>query len=102
MNEANAIADFLSSLRTRPLELCELADAFGYDRRHVQTLLKTLDVVKVGRRVRVLLREMPIEWIADTGILNSDILRQTLTTEKDSNTEAATQANLEHGGQSNG
>jgi hypothetical protein len=66
-------------LKTKPLELSEVADLFGIGTRRVAAFIDAIPgIQRIGRRVRIPLIECPPEYLADIGFLNSAKLSQSL------------------------
>ena len=96
MNDFN---EFISGVKTKPLDLAEVADIFGIGNRRVAEFLKSIPgVVTVGRRVRIPLIECPPEYLLDIGVLTPAKLGQMLQTENSSNTSPAKVSNIVDGG----
>lgn len=73
------LQSLLWTLKTRPLELFEVAEIFGIGRRHVSDFIGGIEGVhRIGRRVRIPLAECPVEYLLDVGLLNSAKLSESL------------------------
>ncbi|MCA9010500.1 MAG: hypothetical protein KDB01_12175 [Planctomycetaceae bacterium] len=91
MTDQDQAALLLCSLKTKPLELGEIAEMFGIGNRRAAEFLEQIPgVVKIGRRFRIPLTECPAEYLIDIGVLNSAKLGQSLHSQKLSNTAAGT------------
>jgi hypothetical protein len=87
MRESDDIAVILARLKTKPLELSEVAEVFGISNRRVSGFVDAIPgIVRIGRRVRIPLIECPPEYLADIGFLNSDKLGQSLQAFRNINT----------------
>jgi hypothetical protein len=92
-------SDFISGVKTKPLDLNEVADIFGIGNRRVAEFLRSIPgVVTVGRRVRIPLIECPPEYLLDIGVLKPAKLGQTLQAENSSNTTTLKPPNIADGG----
>ena len=91
--------EFIGALKTKPLELAEVACIFGIGNRRVADFLKSMPgVVTIGRRVRIPLIECPPEYLLDIGVLNSAKLSQSLQATKSSNTTTLKSSTIADGG----
>ena len=91
--------EFIGGLRTKPLELTEVAVIFGIGNRRVAEFLKSIPgVVTIGRRVRIPLIECPPEYLIDIGVLNSAKLSQSLQAAKSSDTAMMKPSTIGDGG----
>lgn len=69
----------LWTLKTRPLELFEVAEIFGIGRRYVSGFVRRIEGVdRIGRRVRIPLAQCPVEYLLGVGLLNSANLGESL------------------------
>lgn len=62
-------SELFRMLKTPPLERYQVARWFNVSSRRVDEVLEAVGAEYVGRRVRILLREMPAEYLLSVGVL---------------------------------
>jgi hypothetical protein len=71
MNDQPQQPELIDIAKTKPLSVQELAGWFDMSRRRITVFVKSIDgAEKLGRRWRVPIREMPIEYLIDVGVVS--------------------------------
>lgn len=66
----NTESELLYRIKTKPMELRELADWFEISPRRIADFVRSIPgAVEIGRRWRIPVAEMPPEYLIDVGLI---------------------------------